>query len=86
MAARAHRHVLLVEGQDDVHVFVHLATYHQIPFKELGLEYEISSPAIKVQDENGIENLLNSLPVHLKGSGLERLGVIADADTNIAGR
>ncbi|HEX9990858.1 MAG TPA: DUF3226 domain-containing protein [Chloroflexia bacterium] len=78
--------MLLVEGQDDVHVFVHLAAYHQIPVKEPGVDYEIPSPAIKVRDENGIENLLTNLPVHLKGSGIERLGVVIDADTNLQGR
>ena len=66
--------VLLVEGKDDLHVLRHLLLYHSI-----------TEPFI-IKENEGVDRLLESLPVQLKRSGLERLGVVLDANANLPGR
>ncbi len=66
--------VLLVEGWDDKHVVWNLAQHHGLP------------ETFRVKDEDGVENLLRALPVQLKGSGIERVGVLLDADLDLAAR
>jgi hypothetical protein len=66
--------LLLVEGKDDQHVVYHLAEHHRLPER------------FTVKDKGGAENLLTTLKVELKASGLERLGIIADADTDLRSR
>jgi hypothetical protein len=39
-----------------------------------------------IKDKGGAENLLGTLRVELKASGLERLGVVVDADVDLASR
>lgn len=70
----ADKNVLLVEGTDDVMVFYHLANHHQI------------QGAFKVKKKNGIDQLLDELDVELDASGLERLGVVVDADVDLIAR
>ena len=74
MGRRASKNILLVEGKDDEHVFYHLLTYHKIPER------------FRIKDKNGVSNLLETLEVELQGSELERLGIVVDADTNLASR
>jgi hypothetical protein len=74
MARKASKNILLVEGKDDEHVFYHLLAYHNIP------------EGFRIKNKNGIDNLLETLEVELQGSGLERLGIVVDADTNLAAR
>lgn len=64
------RRVLLVEGSDDQHVLWALFKAHQLPqtFK------------VEKLDNGGIESLLESIPVRLKASDLERFAVVIDAD------
>jgi hypothetical protein len=68
------RRELLVEGKDDQHVLWALLQAHAVPqtFSVLAIE--------------GIERLLDQLPSRLKGSDLECLSVIVDADEDIANR
>ncbi len=66
--------MLLVEGQDDRHVIWALLKAHNI------------SETFKVEIAGGIEPLLESIPVRLKASNLERFGVVLDADENIQAR
>ncbi len=66
--------VLLVEGKDDEHVFYALLKHHQIP--EL----------FTVQNKEGIDNLLETLPLELKRSDLDHLGIVIDANTDLSGR
>ena len=63
---------ILVEGKDDSSVISHLLNRHKIS------GYDI------VQKE-GLENLLATLPIELKGSGIDNLLIIVDTDTNIEG-
>lgn len=72
MAAKTR--LLLVEGKDDKHVCWSLMEHYQVP------------ETFQIEDKEGIANLLEVLPVQLLGSGLERLGIVVDADTDIKAR
>ena len=65
---------LLVEGQDDAQVFFHLLRHYQLDNQ------------IKIENKVGIHKLLDELDVELDRSGLGRLGIIVDADTDLASR
>jgi hypothetical protein len=68
------KNLLLVEGKDDEHVFYHLREHYQVPEQ------------FKIKDKKGVRNLLDTLDVELEGSGLERLGIVIDADVDIKAR
>jgi Protein of unknown function (DUF3226) len=70
----AGRKVLLVEGPNDEHVVKHLCGT-----REVGKLDEF-------RQHDGVEHLLQSFPVHLKESDIQALGVVVDADTNLAAR
>jgi len=65
---------LLVEGKDDEHVLYQLRDYHGLP------------QTFRVVDKKGLPNLLETLDVELLAGGLERLGIIVDADTRLQPR
>lgn len=65
---------LLVEGKDDEHVFYSLLKHHQIPNR------------FKIKNKESISNLLSTLEVELLSSDLGSLGIIVDADTDVAAR
>jgi hypothetical protein len=65
--------VLMVEGVDDEHVLKHICDKHSVGF----LNFKVAK---------SVENLLEALPTTLKTSDIYALGVILDADTNIAAR
>jgi hypothetical protein len=65
----ADKFVLLVEGKDDEHVLYRLRDHHQLP------------TTFVIKDKKGLDNLLETLDTELDAGGLERLGVIVDADT-----
>ena len=67
--------ILLVEGEDDEHVVEHL--YREVFDSE---------PPFKISNEQGYSKLLKTLPLHLRGSGLLALGVLADANDDPAER
>ena len=87
----ADRLILLVEGKDEKIVLEKLARVR--PFfpgfreqDELGQEIE-DEAKIKIDVADGYEKLRDqSLPVILAAGACERLGVIADADTDIVSR
>jgi hypothetical protein len=66
--------VLLVEGKDDEHVLYALLNHHDVP------------RVYRVKDKQGVENLLNTLEVELLASELKSLGIVVDADVDIARR
>lgn len=66
--------LLLVEGKDDEHVLYRLRDHHNVP------------KTFDIKDKQGITNLLGTLDVELIAGGLERLGVVVDADTAPASR
>lgn len=65
---------LLVEGIDDQHVIWGLLKAREFP------------ETFVVEAKNGVENLLQILPVQVKGSGIQAVGAVIDADINIQGR
>ncbi len=71
---------LLVEGPDDKQVLYHLLNHHQI------FNPQSKDNPFEVKDKQGIEDLLETLPTELKESGLERLGIVVDADINLVSR
>lgn len=84
----ADRSLLLVEGSEDLHVFVHLLKHHNIVLKSPETADD-ESDAVTIKDKGGIEPLLEDISVRLKGGGsggLQKLGIVVDADLDIAGR
>ncbi|MCM1177496.1 MAG: hypothetical protein NC335_07060 [Bacteroides sp.] len=66
---------LLVEGNDDCHLIYALRKKFNI------------AESFDVHDCKGVEKLLQSLPVWLKGSGeTKTIGLVVDADANIQSR
>lgn len=65
---------VLVEGPDDAQVFFHLLRYY-------GLDTQVT-----IQHKEGIDNLLEALEIELIGRAETRLGIVVDADTDIATR
>jgi len=65
---------LLVEGPDDAQIFVHLLRHYHL------------TSYIAIEAKNGIEKLLDDIDVELDRSGLKRLGIVVDADTDIDAR
>ncbi|MCI0697092.1 hypothetical protein L0337_34440 [candidate division KSB1 bacterium] len=70
----ADKNVLLVEGKDDRYVLHHLFLHHHI------------QENFVIKENEGVERLLESLPIQLKSSELERMGVVLDANADLAGR
>jgi hypothetical protein len=66
--------ILLVEGKDDEVVVCNLCQRRNIP------------EVFKIKQKNGVESLLEAIPVEMKGSNVERLAVVLDADENVASR
>jgi len=69
---------LLVEGKNDQHVIWALCKQYHLP--EV---FSVESPDAKT---DGIEALLDGLPAKLKERDLETLGIVVDADLNLAAR
>lgn len=74
MALRQPLQVLLVEGPDDMHVFWNLFERHSI------------AQTFEVKPKGGVSKLIEELDVELLASDLAILGIVVDADANIAGR
>ncbi len=70
---------LLVEGKNDRHVIWALCNQYQLP--------EIFSVEVPEEDgTEGIEALLAGLPARLDESKLQTLGIVVDADRDLAAR
>ncbi|MCX5647298.1 MAG: hypothetical protein NTZ17_21845 [Phycisphaerae bacterium] len=70
----AAKKILLVEGSDDEHVLKHVCGTRGV--QELD----------EIKPQGGVEQLLESFPVRLNESDVEALGVVIDADTDLAAR
>jgi hypothetical protein len=64
--------VLLVEGRDDFHVISSLLAFHHVPV------------TFKIESKEGLSNILRVLPIQIKGSGVTRVGLVVDADADLA--
>lgn len=65
---------LLVEGNDDMHVIMALCQKFSV------------TENFEIIDCKGIDKLFAQIPIRLKQSGFETLGIIIDADTGIKSR
>ena len=70
----ASKTVLMVEGKDDEHVIKHVCGARQLGRIDVIREY------------GGIDNLLEAIGPRLKESDVVALGIIVDADTDVAAR
>ena len=61
---------LIVEGKNDQHVIWALCLRHNLP----------DNFSVEVVPEGGVDALLDGIPVRLKGSGIQTLGIVVDAD------
>ena len=77
---------MLVEGADDQHVFRNLLRQHHIPCAIPGRDDPIVADAIVIEEQGGVDSLLEALLVVLDDADLERLGIVVDADTDIEAR
>ncbi|MEK7785010.1 MAG: DUF3226 domain-containing protein [Chloroflexota bacterium] len=68
---------LLVKGKNDQHVIWALCKHYQLPEA-----FSVGTPP----DGEGIEALLETLPILLRARGLQVLGVVADADQDLLSR
>lgn len=67
--------ILLVEGNDDFHLISNLCDVFNI------------NESFDIKDSKGIDQLLQGLPIRLKGSGLVKtIGIVVDADANTNSR
>lgn len=65
---------LLVEGTNDLHVIASLCDKHNLP------------KTFDIENCGGIENLLQKIEVQLNTPNLQTLGVVVDADNDVAKR
>lgn len=82
----AENRVLLVEGNDDLHVLAHIFKVYGHEGKITIKEQEGVDKLKKRLNENIFDNLLEDLSVELKGSEIATLGIIVDADLDIKTR
>ncbi len=68
------RKILLVEGNDDEHVMKHVCGTRSVQRID------------EIKPQGNVEQLLENLPVRLKESDVKILGVVIDADTDLAAR
>jgi len=68
------KRVLMVEGPDDVHVVKHICGQRQLGKIE------------NIHAYGGIDPLIDGIGVRLKESSIEVLGIILDADSDVAAR
>ncbi len=69
------QNLVITEGKDDMYVFHHLLAHYGVP-----------EGIIDFKHYDGITILLEVLPEQLRASGLERLGIVVDADTDLTAR
>lgn len=74
MARKRFNKLLLVEGNDDMHVMLAICKKFDI-----GHNFEIV-------DCKGIDNLYPQIPVRFKESGINTVGIIIDADIDLQKR
>lgn len=75
--------LLLGEGPDDANLLYHLLKHHSVPVVERD---HTSVAGVDIRDGGGINTLLNAIPVWLRRSELQRLGIVVDADNDISAR
>jgi len=79
MPKKSKPHQLLVEGKNDRHVIWALCNQYQLPET-----FSVEVPAADATE--GIEALLDGLPLKLREKNLQILGIVVDADQDLAAR
>lgn len=83
----ASRHRILVEGRDDQNVIRNLLREHGIDAKVLEPHSRKSiRDAIAIERIEGVETLLKDLVTELRQSDQECVGIVVDANTDLAAR
>lgn len=77
------KRLLLVEGPDDEHVVKNICGRHALG--KIDKVHHGKTATESTAATQGKQALLQSLPQHLKGSDLHSVGLILDADENLAG-
>ncbi len=82
------KNIMLVEGIDDYHVFYHLLAHYGITVRGEKEKFAFPDDHILIIPSGGIDNLLGPKYISstLKRIGLEQLGIVIDADTDLMGR
>lgn len=75
---------LLVEGKNDCHVIWALCSKYQVP-ETFSVEIVVNDD-FKQKGSQGVEELIASLPAKLDEGNLETLGIVVDADLDLAAR
>ena len=83
--------MLLVEGRDDLHTVLHLCNKDSRFTVEGDLDdphvtLQQDSHSFSVQDKKGRSELLKSVGVEVKVAGRSALGIVVDADEDLAAR
>ena len=82
----AENRILLVEGKDDLHVIAHILKANGLEGK-IRIRYQEGVENVKSElDEDLFPKLLEDLPTELKGSDVKAIGIIVDADLDVAAR
>src|SRR5262245_51655203 len=77
------RAVLIVEGQDDVHVLSAIFKAHQVPHCFTLQEVKDAGSG---ESSAGVDRLLKLAPLELKSRRLERIGLVLDANQSLPTR
>lgn len=77
---------LLVEGKDDKHVIQNLCRRHGLAVAVREPEESGGLIPLEAQESGGIDKLLARVSARLKEPGVEALGIVVDADLDLAAR
>ena len=85
--------ILLVEGQDDKHVVLHLCKQHQAALSFFFSDPDrddsqgtVSDQAVSIRDTGNIDKVLESIVSEIKAPGRQAVGILVDANDNKTGR
>lgn len=86
--------ILLVEGQDDKHVVLHLCKQHQSTLSFFFSDQDRDDPqvpvsdrqAVSIRDTGNIDKVLESIIPEIKAPGRQAVGILVDANDDVTGR
>ena len=86
--------VLLVEGQDDKHVVLHLCKQRQAALSFFFVDPDKDNPqvavsdrqAVSIRDTDNIDKVLESIAPEIKAPGRQAVGILVDANDDIEAR
>ena len=92
--SQASDRVLLVEGQDDKHVVLHLCKQHQATLSFFFVDPDNADPqvavsdrqAVSIRDAGNIDKVLESIIPEIKAPGRQAVGILVDANDDVTGR